>query len=88
MIFRIKIISFQEEAIQFVEKIDELKTDLETSDQTITKLKQEITNAMKLADAAHSREQNAQEIIENLRSALKKFKQELSQKEKLASEQV
>lgn len=51
-------------------------------------MKQEIINSMKFADAAHSREQNSQEIIENLRGALKKFKHELTQKEKLASEQV
>lgn len=74
--------------MQYVEKIDELETNLETNEQTIAKLKHEITNSMKLADAAHSREQNAQEIIENLRGALKKFKQELNQKDKLASEQV
>ncbi|XP_051176631.1 cilia- and flagella-associated protein 58-like isoform X2 [Leptopilina boulardi] len=78
----------QEEVMQYVEKIDELETNLETNEQTIAKLKHEITNSMKLADAAHSREQNAQEIIENLRGALKKFKQELNQKDKLASEQV
>lgn len=74
--------------MQYAEKIEDLEKIVEADEQNISKLKQEINNALKLADAAHSREQNAQEIIENLRGAIKKLQQDISQKEKLASEQV
>ncbi|XP_033208535.1 cilia- and flagella-associated protein 58-like [Belonocnema kinseyi] len=78
----------QEESMQYAERIEDLEKIVEVDEQNISKLKQEINNALKLADAAHSREQNAQETIENLRDAIKKLQQDISQKDKLASEQV
>ena len=74
--------------MQYAEKIEDLEKVVKADEQNINKLKQEIINVLKLADAAHSREQNAQEIIENLRSAIKKLKQDISLKDKLVSEQA
>lgn len=50
-------------------------------------LKEEIVDKTKLADAAHTREQNAQEMIENLRLNITKLGLEIEQKNKqLAAE--
>lgn len=46
----------------------------------INKLKQNIIRALKRADAAHTREQNAQDIIENLRLNVQQLSQEIAQK--------
>lgn len=50
--------------------------------ETITKLNEEIIGASKLADAAHTREQNAQEVIENLRLTITKLNHEVQQRNK------
>ena len=71
----------------YIEKIEELEKTVEIQEQNIAKLNQEVFNAKKLSDAAHSREQNAQEMIENLRTAVKKLNQELGQRNKLVIEQ-
>ena len=52
---------------------------VESQEENINKLKQEIVDALKLADAAHSREQNSQEVIENLRLTITKLNHELEQ---------
>lgn len=60
----------------------ELKKTVEAHEDEIARLKREIVNTTKLADAAHAREQNAQEVIENLRSNIVKLSQEIEQKNK------
>lgn len=65
----------------------EMKRTVETHEEEIAKLKREIVSTTKLADAAHAREQNAQEVIENLRLNIVKLGQEVEQKNKqLAAE--
>lgn len=60
---------------------------METQEDEIAELKQEVVNTTKLADAAHAREQNAQEAIENLRLNIAKLGLEIEQKNKqLAAE--
>ena len=48
--------------------------------EEIEKLKQDVINTMKRADAAHTREQNAQDKIENLRVNVQKLHREIAQK--------
>ncbi|XP_011706818.1 PREDICTED: uncharacterized protein LOC105461994, partial [Wasmannia auropunctata] len=68
-------------------KIYELKKTVETHEDEIIGLKEELTKTIKLADAAHAREQNAQEVIENLRLNITKLGLEIEQKNKqLATE--
>ncbi|XP_025262761.1 uncharacterized protein LOC112637378 [Camponotus floridanus] len=68
-------------------KIYELRKTVETQEDEIAELKQEVVNTTKLADAAHAREQNAQEVIENLRLNIAKLGLEIEQKNKqLAAE--
>lgn len=58
-----------------------------THEDEIDQLKQDIISKTKLADAAHAREQNAQEMIENLRLNIMKLGLEIEQKNKqLAAE--
>lgn len=60
---------------------------MEEQEDEIVELKQEVVNTTKLADAAHAREQNAQEVIENLRLNIEKLGLEIEQKNKqLAAE--
>ncbi|KYM94520.1 hypothetical protein ALC62_14963 [Cyphomyrmex costatus] len=68
-------------------KIYKLKETVEAQENDIARLKQEVTKTTKLADAAHAREQNAQEMIENLRLNITKLGLEIEQKNKqLAAE--
>lgn len=68
-------------------KIYELRKTVEAQEDEIAELKQEVVNTTKLADAAHAREQNAQEVIENLRLNIAKLGLEIEQKNKqLAAE--
>jgi len=68
-------------------KIHELKKTVETYENNITRLKEDVTKTTKLADTAHAREQNAQEMIENLRLNITKLSLEIEQKNKqLAAE--
>lgn len=68
-------------------KIYELRRTVETHEDEIAGLRQEVVNTTKLADAAHAREQNAQEVIENLRLNIAKLGLEIEQKNKqLAAE--
>lgn len=68
-------------------KMYELKRTIEAHEDEIARLRQEVVNMTKLADAAHAREQNAQEVIENLRLNIVKLGQEIEQKNKqLAAE--
>lgn len=48
--------------------------------EEIEKLKQDVISAMKRADAAHTREQNAQDTIENLRLNVQQLSEEIAQK--------
>lgn len=50
---------------------------------TIDTLKEEIDKAWKLADAAHAREQLAQEIIDNLRAQVENLNAEIDFKNKM-----
>lgn len=78
---------FQDEIVNNTYRMYELKRTVETHENEIARLKQEVVNMTKLADAAHAREQNAQETIENLRLNIVKLGQEIEQKNKqLAAE--
>jgi len=78
---------FQNEVVDNTYKIDELKKTVEAYENNITRLKEEVTKTTKLADSAHAREQNAQEMIENLRLNITKLSLEIEQKNKqLAAE--
>ncbi|KAI4501245.1 hypothetical protein M0802_003618 [Mischocyttarus mexicanus] len=63
---------------ELTEKCSSLTTDA----IEISKLKQDIEKALKLADAAHTREQNAQEVIDNLRLNITKLMHEIEVKNK------
>ncbi|XP_014470458.1 PREDICTED: cilia- and flagella-associated protein 58-like [Dinoponera quadriceps] len=79
--------SLKDEITNNTYKMYELKKTVEAHEDEIARLKQEVVNTTKLADAAHSREQNAQEVIENLRLNIVKLGQEIEQKDKqLAAE--
>ncbi|CAK9828131.1 Cilia- and flagella-associated protein 58 [Anthophora retusa] len=80
--------SLQMEVIQHEEKVSELRRTILNSNEEIERLKHEVINAMKRADAAHSREQNAQDIIENMRLNVQQLSQEIAQKNRqLAAEE-
>ena len=69
-------------------KMKVLEKKIEGDSETIEKLKKEILDGKKVADAAHTREQRAQEVIENLRVSIVKLTDEIEQKNKqLALEQ-
>lgn len=86
-IFRHMTNVFQNEIVDNTYKISELKKTVDAYEDEIARLKKEVTKTKKLADAAHAREQNAQEVIENLRLNIKKLGLEIEQKNKqLAAE--
>ncbi|KOC62419.1 Coiled-coil domain-containing protein 147 [Habropoda laboriosa] len=72
--------SLQVEVIQHEEKVSELRRTVTNDNEEIERLKHEVINAMKRADAAHTREQNAQDIIENMRLNVQQLSQEIAQK--------
>lgn len=79
--------SLQNEIEDNTYKIYELRKTVEAQEDEIAELKQEVVNTTKLADAAHARELNAQEVIENLRLNIAKLGLEIEQKNKqLAAE--
>ncbi|XP_063978524.1 cilia- and flagella-associated protein 58-like [Diachasmimorpha longicaudata] len=75
-----KFRQLQDDVIDKTGRVYELERTAEGQVETIAKLKEEITAASKLADAAHTREQNAQEIIENSRLTISKLNQEIEQR--------
>ncbi|XP_076767182.1 cilia- and flagella-associated protein 58 [Xylocopa sonorina] len=72
--------SLQEEIFESGRKVSELTRTLQSRNDEIERLKYEVINAMKRADAAHTREQNAQDTIENLRLNVQQLGQEIAQK--------
>ncbi|XP_045475100.1 cilia- and flagella-associated protein 58-like [Harmonia axyridis] len=60
----------------------------ETDQMVIDDLKDQIQKAWKMADAAHAREQTAQEIIENLRKQVESLNTEIELRNKFAAEQA
>ncbi|XP_035722569.1 cilia- and flagella-associated protein 58-like isoform X1 [Vespa mandarinia] len=74
--------SLTNEIIENTQQIDDLKKNIEIDSSEIVRLKQEIEKALKLADAAHTREQNAQEVIDNLRLNITKLVREIEVKNK------
>lgn len=64
-------------------KIDLYMKLSEEDEKTINDLKKQIQNAWRLADAAHSREQQAIEVIDNLRRQVEKLNSELDFKNKM-----
>lgn len=54
-------------------------------EETIKKLNDDIVDASKLADTAHTREQNAQEVIEDLRLSITKLNHEVKQRNRKIS---
>ncbi|XP_011303449.1 coiled-coil domain-containing protein 147 [Fopius arisanus] len=77
-----KFRQLQDEVIEKTSRIYELERTIEGQAEVVVKLKEEIVVSSKLADAAHSREQNAQEIIENSRLTIVKLNQEIEQRNK------
>ncbi|XP_015188466.1 PREDICTED: cilia- and flagella-associated protein 58-like [Polistes dominula] len=83
-----KCSSLTNQIVENAKKINELTIKVETDTTEITRLKEEIEKALKLADAAHTREQNAQEVIDNLRLNITKLTHEIEVKNKqLAGEE-
>ncbi|XP_043500421.1 cilia- and flagella-associated protein 58-like [Polistes fuscatus] len=83
-----KCSSLTNEIEENAKKIKDLTTKTKTDATEIARLKQEIEKALKLADAAHTREQNAQEVIDNLRLNITKLMHEIEVKNKqLAGEE-
>lgn len=70
----------QEENFMNTHNIFELNQTIRRKDEEIEMLKQNVIRALKRADAAHTREQNAQDIIENLRLNVQQLSQEIAQK--------
>ena len=66
-------------------KIAELEERIAADAESIGELKRELLESKKLADAAHTREQRAQEVIENLRISIAKLTDEVDQKNKQLS---
>ncbi|KZC08661.1 Laminin subunit alpha-2 [Dufourea novaeangliae] len=62
------------------EKAHELSHTISNNNEEIEKLKQELVNTIKRADATHTRELNAQEMIENLRLNVAQLNLEIEQK--------
>lgn len=87
-IFKILVECFsKEEIMEKTCKIYELTKMMKNQEDETIRLKKEVVNMTKLADAAHTREQNAQEVIENLRLNITKMGLEIDQKNKqLAAE--
>lgn len=54
-----------------------MKKEIENDFQEIKKLKGDVVDSKKMAHAAHNREQNAQEVIENLQISIDKLEQEI-----------
>lgn len=77
-----QIYFFQEEVSDSTSKIANLERKIEADSENIDQLKQEVLEGKKLADVAHTREQKAQETIENLRISVAKLTDELEQKAK------
>ncbi|PBC28999.1 Coiled-coil domain-containing protein [Apis cerana cerana] len=75
-----KIHSLKEENFMNTHNIFELNQTIRRKDEEIEMLKQNVIRALKRADAAHTREQNAQDIIENLRLNVQQLSQEIAQK--------
>jgi len=70
-----------------VYNVQDLSRTIEMQEREIEQLREEIVNMTKQADAAHTREQNAQEMIENMRLNITKLGLEIEQKNKqLAAE--
>ncbi|KAK1118823.1 hypothetical protein K0M31_014597 [Melipona bicolor] len=72
--------ALREKAFLSEQKVFELTNKISLNYEEIEKLKQDVINAMKRADAAHTREQNAQDTIENLRVNVQQLHQEIAQK--------
>jgi len=67
--------------------VQDLNKIIDMNEREIRKLKEEVVDLTKQADAAHMREQNAQEMIENMRLNITKLGLEIEQKNKqLAAE--
>ncbi|XP_043272110.1 cilia- and flagella-associated protein 58-like [Venturia canescens] len=77
-----KCADLQDQVIEKTRRCYDLEKIIESQEESMDKLKQEIAEASRLADAAHTREQNAQEVIENLRLTITKLNHELDLKNK------
>lgn len=81
--------TLQDSTVQLKDQIDTNTNKLEAAlklseidQKTISTLKQEIEKAWHLADSAHSREQQAQEVIDNLRKQVETLNEEIAIKSK------
>lgn len=67
-----------------IEELDAYRKSTEADALTIKELKEQLKRAKHLTDDAHAREQQAQEIIENMRQQIVKLNTELELKSRLA----
>lgn len=67
-------------------KLDLSRRMADDDKRTIDELKEQINHAWRLADDAHSREQAAQEIIDNLRRQVENLNKEIEFNKKLMSQ--
>ncbi|KAJ8683602.1 hypothetical protein QAD02_019394 [Eretmocerus hayati] len=80
--------TLQDEVTESRTKVSELERRLENDVKDIEKLKNDVLLGKQMADAAHIREQRAQEVIENLRVSIAKLTDEVDLKNKqLAQEE-
>ncbi|XP_034944218.1 cilia- and flagella-associated protein 58-like [Chelonus insularis] len=77
-----KLRQLQEDLINKTNRINELEKTIETQTRIIAKLNQDIVDTSKLANSAHIREQNSQEVIQNLRLTIAKLSQEVEHQNK------
>lgn len=66
--------------------LDAAKQVAKADGKIINDLKEQIQNTWKMADAAHSREQTAQEIIDNLRKNIDSLNAEIDFKNKMGQD--
>lgn len=78
-----KIIS--EELAVTDEQLQNNREMIKTDTKTITRLETDIEQSRKLIDNAHSREQHAQEIIDNLRKQIQALENEIELQNKMAA---
>ncbi|KAJ4450717.1 hypothetical protein ANN_02147 [Periplaneta americana] len=69
-------------------KLEEVIKIAASDKETIDGLKRDIEKAWKMVDSAHAREENSQEVIENLRQQINRLSSEMEQRARLGLDQV
>lgn len=79
--------NLEERLFEAENKLEIAKRIAETDAETINDLKEQIQHAWKLTDAAHEREQAAQEMIEMLRKQVANLNAEIDFKNRMGQEE-